>query len=327
MNLPYRPAKVMQDILDLVVKLGNPLDSMTRQTVAEIRQQREQEALLRLAPIPIESVHDELVPAPDRHVPIRIYRPITEPEQNKTLPILIFIHGGGWTLGSVNTYDNITRALASKIPSIVVSVNYRLAPEHPFPAGLEDAFAVTQWVAKNAKVIGGSPDKIALAGDSGGGNIATVAARMAAKTGVHIALQALFYPSTDIASTEYPSYEQYGSGYLLTKEAVERFRDFYLPNQSDWTCPNVSPLRSDSADFALQPPSFILVCGCDPLRDEGIAYAEKLREHGIDVRLHICGDMIHAFLGFFNMKPAASAVIEPILDDICRHIREALVDL
>ncbi len=158
-----------------------------------------------------------MIPAENRQIPVRVYTPFHTARDVK-LPILIFIHGGGWTLGSITTYDSIARGLANKIPAIVVSVEYRLAPENPFPAGLEDALAAAQWVIENAGNLGGDPARIGIAGDSGGGNLATVVIRRALKRDIRFAFQALFYPSIDIASMNYPSYDQYGDGYLLTKK-------------------------------------------------------------------------------------------------------------
>src|SRR5439155_15283557 len=134
---------------------------------------------------------------------------------------VVYIHGGGWSLGSVNTYDSITRALAQRVPAVVVSVDYRLAPEHPFPAALQDAAAALGWVLSNARELGGDPRRVAVAGDSAGATLATVAAGAMAAAGGTVAHQTLFYPSTNVASGSYPSYGQYGEGHWLTRRSVE----------------------------------------------------------------------------------------------------------
>ena len=203
---------------------------------------------------------------------------------------------GPW--GASPTYDSITRALANEIPALVISVDYRLAPEHPFPAGTEDAYLAMEWVARNGEEIGGDPARIAVAGDSGGGTPGN-GDRAEGETG----RREHRFPGPLLSidrylPTDYPSYDQYGQGYLLTKKSVESFRKFDLPNPHDWTNPDASPLRSSNDDLAVLPPTLIIVAGCDPLREEGIAYARKLRDNGVPVTSRTEEEMIHGFLSF-----------------------------
>jgi acetyl esterase len=240
-----------------------------------------------------------------------------------TLPALVFIHGGGWSLGSIASYDSLCRYLANGIPASVISVDYRLAPENPFPAAVQDVYLILQWVGSHAAEIAGDTKRLVIAGDSAGGNLATVAALIARQRGgVPIAYQVLFYPSTDISRTSYPSYKEFGTGHLLTRRAVEAFRKFYLPRRQDWTNPYASPLRAP--DLRGLPRTLIVTAGCDPLRDEGREYADRLRAAGVDVTYVLEPDMIHGFLGFFNYDPALSPEVQRRLDTYISLVRQAL---
>jgi acetyl esterase len=204
----------------------------------------------------------------------------------------------------------------------VLSADYRLAPEHPFPAAIEDADTVLQWVARHAADIGGDSGRIVLAGDSAGGTLATVAARHAlAAGGPPISMQVLIYPSTNISSTDYDSYREYGTDHLLTQKAVEKFREFYLPKASDWIHPDASPLLAK--DLGGLPPTLLIGAGCDPLRDEGKAYAQKLAGQGVRVTYRLEPQLIHAFLSLYNLEPACSPYAEGVLRYVVDIIRGA----
>jgi acetyl esterase len=315
-----QPPQEIGEVLKLAETAGNPLDHMTRESAPALWLKRELDARKILAPIPVSAVRDVAIPARNRQIPVRIYSPVAKPQEK--LPILIYVHGGGWTLGSITTYDSITRTLANRIPAIVVSIDYRLAPEFPYPAGLEDVHLATEWVARNATDLGGDPSLIGIAGDSGGGNLATVVARRAKHAGINLVFQALFYPSTDIGHMDYPSYAQFGTGFLLTKKSVELFRGFYVRNPKDWTNSEVSPLLADKKELALLPPTLVIVAGCDPLKDEGIAYAKKLEENGVKVVLRQKENLPHGFLGYYNSNQKLSRLIEPILTEISDEIRK-----
>ncbi len=327
-RLPYQPAPEFRDFLKALNAMGNALDSMTAESVPGLWLTQEVNARKSLKAIPMQGIRDSCVPARNHQIPIRIYTPRDKKlARDGKLPILVYLHGGGGTLGSIATYDSVTRALANEIPALVISVEYRLAPEHPFPAGAEDAYLAMEWVARNVEEIGGDPARIAVAGDSAGGTLATVTARKAKQAGISIVYQVLFYPSTDISRTDYPSYDQFGHGYLLTKKSVKSFRKFYLPNPHDWTNPDASPLRASNVDLAVLPPTLIIVAGCDPLREEGIAYARKLRDNGVHVNSRIEKEMIHGFLKFYNssLTPAISHLVEPVLKDAAAAIRNAFM--
>jgi acetyl esterase len=323
---PYRHALEFQQVLDDLERLGNPLDQMTRDNVASLWLQREVLAARVLAPIPLAYVRDVWVPVRNRVIPLRIYTPDDrELACNGRLPVVVYYHGGGWTLGSLATYDSLCRALARDSGSLVVSVDYRLAPEHPFPAGVDDAHLALEWVARNADALGGDARRLGVGGDSAGGTLATVVARRARQEQLPMVCQALFYPSTDISRTDSPSYQQYGQGYWLTTKAVETFRRFYLPDPSWWRHPDASPLLATDKDLRLLPPTLVMTAGCDVLRDEGQAYAERLTALGVPVDFRLEPELIHAGLNLFNSPfyPDASRRVEPIVESLARAIRAA----
>jgi len=319
---PFQPAPEFQAILDLVKKIGNDLDNLSRTIIPAVRSVREQLAQHFLWDIPVESVRNFTVTGGGYPVPVRLYVPFDKQlARGGTLPVVVFFHGGGWTLGSPSFYDSVTRQLARQIPALVLSVDYRLAPENPFPAAVHDADAVVQWVRHNAEEIGGDPARIVLAGDSSGGNLATIAARHARTSeGPPVLMQVLFYPSTNISSFDANSFREYGEDHLLTEKSVESFRAFYLPERSDWTSPDASPLLAE--DLRGMPSSLIIGAGCDPLRDEGEAYARKLSDHGVTVTYRLEPELIHAFLNFYNLYPDSSPYAEAVLGYAAGMIRK-----
>jgi len=306
---------------------GNALDTMTARSVSRLWLSREI-AGYGLERTSVASVRDLTIHARNHLIPIRVYDPAPDRKRHngEKLPTLIYVHGGGWTLGSIGTYDSLARALANKIPAVVVSVDYRLAPEHPFPAAVDDVHLAVAWIALHSEQVGGDPRRICIAGDSGGATLATVAARKARQEKLPVVFQALFYPSTDISNTDTQSYRDYGEGYLLTKRAVESFRHFYLPNRDDWVDPDASPLLTSIADLKSMPPSLLVTAGCDPLRDEGKAYADRLKGAGVPVEYRLEEDMIHGFLGLLGNRlyPKASTLVERRLDKAVVVIRNCL---
>jgi acetyl esterase len=324
---PYRPAPELQGVLDDVKRLGNPLDQMTRDNVGDLWLLREVLAAKVLNRIPVAAVRDVCVPARNRQIPVRIYNPADgDRARDGRLPVLVYYHGGGWTLGSIATYDSLCRALARGSGAVVVSVDYRLAPEHPFPAAVEDAHLALEWVVRNADDLGGDVRRLAVGGDSAGGNLATVVALRARKEQLPVAFQVLFYPSTDLSRTDYPSYQQYGQDHWLTTQAVEMFRGFYVPDPRQWRHPEVSPLLAPEEDLRLLPPALVMTPGCDPLRDEGRAYADRLQALGVPVTYRLEPELIHASLSLFNspLYPDASRRVEPVLESLAHTIRDAL---
>jgi acetyl esterase len=317
---PYRPAPEFQRVLDDLERVGNPLDKLTRENVSDLWFLRETLAGKVIAPIPLAGVRDGCIPARNRQIPIRIYTPAS---RGARPPVLVYYHGGGWSLGSIATYDSLCRKLARDVPAVVVSVDYRLAPEHPFPAAVEDAHLALEWVSRNADDLGGDARRLAVGGDSAGGNLATVVAVRARKEKLPVTFQVLFYPSTDVSRTDYPSHQQYGRGYWLTTEGIEKFRGYYLPHPRDWRHPEASPLLAADEDLRLLPPALVMTAGCDPLRDEGQAYADRLRELGVPVEHRFEQELIHAGLNLFNstLYPDASRRVEPMLDALVEAIR------
>jgi acetyl esterase len=226
-----------------------------------------------------------------KRLAIRTYRP----EKAEVLPALVFFHGGGWTIGDLDTHDVLCRQLAVGARCAVFSVDYRLAPEHPFPAAVEDCFFAADYVFQHAGELGVDPSRIAVGGDSAGGNLAAVTCLLARdRGGPALSFQLLIYPATD-QRCAFASHERNGEGYLLTRAGIEFFRAAYLPhaNYDDW---RASPLLA--ASHAKLPPAFVLTAGYDPLVDEGRAYAERLATAGVEVAYQEYSDMIHGFLLF-----------------------------
>lgn len=242
-------------------------------------------------PPPVARVEDRTVPGPDGDVPIQIFAP----DAPGPLPILVYYHGGGWVRGCIETHENVCRALANQTPCLVVSVEYRLAPEAQFPAGLEDAYAATRWVAEHGAELGGDPARLAVGGDSAGGNLAAAVSLLARdRGGPPIAYQLLIYPVTNY-NFDTASYRDLAEGYMLTQDDMRLYWELYLKNEADAASPYASVLRADLHGL---PPALVITAEYDPLRDEGNAYAEKLKAAGVPVE-HICyPGMIH---GFFNV--------------------------
>lgn len=257
-------------------------------------------------------VEDRNIPGPHGDIPIRIYKPLGY-EEIESLPILVFYHGGGWVIGNLDTHDDACRSLTNGANCLVVSVDYRLAPEYKFPVAVEDAFAALEWVVEHAEELGGNSKKIAVGGDSAGGNLAAVATIIAKeKQEPNIVFQLLIYPSTGVGPTK--SYEDNGEGYFLTKELMAWFREHYLNSPEDAKHPHVSPyLYEDPSGL---PPALVMTAEYDPLRDDGKAYANKLKAAGVDVIYSEYVGMIHGFVtmanfidkGKFALQEAASVL-------------------
>jgi acetyl esterase len=241
-------------------------------------------------PVPDVSWEDRSVPGPAGAIPVRVYRPGDDPAP----PVLVYFHGGGWVLGSLNTHHGVCASLADLSGCVVCSVDYRMAPEHRFPAAVEDAWAATTWLAEHASEVGGRAGALAVGGDSAGGNLAAVCALRARDTGLRLALQLLVYPVAD-ADLDTSTYREFAEGYYLTAYSMRWFWDHYLP-EGDRFHPDASPLRAD--DLAGTAPAFVLTAEFDPLRDEGETYARRLEKAGVPVTLRRYDGMIH---GFYRM--------------------------
>ena len=240
---------------------------------------------------------------------VRVYRPVN----GEVLPALVYFHGGGWMIGDLDTHDVLCRQLANGARCAVFSVDYRLAPENPFPAAVEDCLAAAQYIHEESKSLKIDPERIAVGGDSAGGNLAAV---VALHRTVPIAFQLLIYPATE-QRCSFPSHERNAVGYLLTKDGIRYFRARYLPDEKDWDDWRASPLLA--ASHAGLPPAFVLTAGYDPLLDEGRAYAERLAKAGVEVAYREYGDMVHGFLLFGGALDSANAAVA----DCCERLRGA----
>jgi acetyl esterase len=261
-----------------------------------------------LAPDPPAVESSQLMMAPGKAgpVPIRAYRP-KGAGKDEVLPALLYIHGGGWVIGDLDTHDVVCRTLANGARCAVFSVEYRKAPEAPFPAAVEDCFSALSFVFDSSDSLKINARQIAVGGDSAGGNLATVVALMARDAGgPAICLQVLIYPGCD-QRMQHPSIKRNGEGYLLTEKSMLYFRGHYLPDAKDWTDWRASPLLAKSLKGL--PPAFLLTAGFDPLVDEGKAYADRLREEGVKVEYRNYADMVHGFITMGRVLDTANAAL------------------
>jgi acetyl esterase len=243
-------------------------------------------------------------------IPVRIYWPPLETEDD--LPIVVFYHGGGWSIGDLDTHDHVARAHAIGAEAIVVSVDYRLAPEHPFPAGVEDAWAALQWVAAHAAELGGDPARIAVAGDSAGGNLSAVMALRARDAGgPPLAFQLLWYPVA-VGDLSLPSFSENADAPLLNSEVTAAFLTWYLPgmDMSDAKALPTDLAPANAATLAGLAPAFIGTAEHDPLRDDGGKYAEMLAAAGVPVQLSNEPTMVHGYVSLALASPAATEATE-----------------
>ena len=271
--------------------------------VAEARQ-----AILQLFqvenPEPVAKVEDRTIPTPNGDLPIRLYTP----EGDGPLPVLVFFHGGGWVVGNLESHDATCRALANAAGCITLAVDYRLAPEHKFPAAPEDCYEATKWAVLNAAALGGDPQRVAVGGDSAGGNLAAAVALMSGDRGApSLAYQLLLYPVTN-HSFDTESCQQNGEDYLLTKDSMVWFWDHYLENDEAGNAPYASPLQAKYVNSP--PPGLVITAEFDPLRDEGEAYGKRLQDAGADIKISRYDGTIHGFFSFFHLDAQKKALAE-----------------
>jgi acetyl esterase len=244
-------------------------------------------------PIPFTDIKNITISTPSAQIPVRIYTP----KSGSNFPIVIFSHGGAWVGGSLDTHETVCRKISKYTNAIVVSVGYRLAPENPFPAGLNDVYEVLDWAYRNADTINGNSNEIAVVGDSAGGNFSTVVSMMSRdKGGPRITCQVLVYPSTNIFELNSMSWSYFANGLNISREEMENYISLYIPKKEDRKNPYASPLFSK--DLNGLPPALVITAELDPLRDEGEAYAKKLKDAGIDVVNTRYKGVTH---GFINM--------------------------
>ncbi len=266
-------------------------------------------------PAPV-TVSGHTFAGPGGPVPLRRYLPAAA-AAHEPLPCLVFLHGGGWVVGDLETHDHICRYLAAGAGICVLAVDYRLAPEHPFPAAFDDCLAAVHWIANNAASLAVDPHRLAVGGDSAGGNLAAaVALALQDDGGPTVALQLLIYPATDMTADN-DSLRENGEGFLLTRAAMERFTDWYVPNPAQRSDPRASPQFGAHAGL---PRAFIRTAEFDPLRDEACTYAETLKAAGVAVDYACYAGMLH---GFARMGGVVEAGIR-VLDDACGVLRDAL---
>jgi acetyl esterase len=261
--------------------------------------------LLQHAPAGMARIFDRTVPAPHGEVPVRVYVPKSGSSPH---PVLVYFHGGGWTIGDLDTYDNVARAFADRAECIVVSVDYRMGPEDCFPASIDDAVAAFEWVAAHAGEIGGDPSRIAVGGDSAGGNLSAAVSQQTLASGTRVPdFQLLIYPATDLGE-ETESYETFSEGFYLTRSLMRWFKGNYCATEGHRLDPRASPLRATS--LAGLPPAFLMTAGYDPLRDEGKAYAQRLLDAGVDVEYRNYDSLIHGFISMAGVVREAGRAFD-----------------
>lgn len=241
---------------------------------------------------PVGKIEDRTFPGPESDIPVRVYYP---KEIQTNYPALVYYHGGGWVVGNIDSHDNVCRALTNLANCVTISVDYRLAPEHKFPAAVVDSFAAVQYIYEHAEDFQVDRSRISVGGDSAGGNLAAVVSNLAKERGnPPICFQLLFYPSTNLGGNPTASMRENAEGYFLTKGAMEWFRDCYLNGEEDKLNPLLSPILNE--DFKGLPPALVITAEYDPLRDEGEDYAKKLAEAGVAVETVRYNGAIHGFV-------------------------------
>ncbi|MBL8380413.1 MAG: alpha/beta hydrolase [Burkholderiales bacterium] len=291
-------------LLDLVAASGLP-PTHTLPPVEARRMYRDRRAYTQ-PDAPPTQVRDLKCPGPDGEVPLRLYRPQAA-APDAVLPVLVYFHGGGWTIGDLDTHDVLCRQLANTAGIALVSVDYRMGPEHRFPAAVDDSLAATYWVSRNAASMKLDAARLAVGGDSAGGNLAAVVALAARDAGdLPVAYQLLIYPATDMRRGQ-ASHTTNGQGYLLTRDTMDYFHDHYIDDVQHDIDPRASPLLA--ADHARLPPALVLTAGFDPLRDEGMEYAAKLSAAGSKA-MYVCFErQIHGFITMGRVLDEAGTAV------------------
>ena len=305
-------------LLDLMEARGVP-PTHTLPVDEARRLYRERRAITQPAPPEVGEVRELEASGPHVAIPLRLYRPLGATA--KALPALVYFHGGGWVIGDLETHDTLCRELANGSGCAVVAVDYRMGPEHRFPAAVDDAIAATRWVHANAGSLRLDAQRLAIGGDSAGGNLAAVVALAARDAGdLPLCFQLLIYPATDMRRTA-ASHERNGEGYLLTRDTITWFHDHYIDDaalDADW---RASPLLH--ADLSRLPPALVVTAGFDPLRDEGIAYAQALTQAGNRAALVSFERQIHGFITMGRVIDEANVAVDLCAAQLGRELRRA----
>jgi acetyl esterase/lipase len=296
---------IVQALSDVYPRLGTEVHD-----AAEARRLFDAMPRPAVEPIPVGRVEDRAIPGPDQEIPVRVYWPETGGASTAP-PVVVFFHGGGWVLAGLHTHDQLCRMITAGAGVITVSVDYRLAPDHRFPAAVEDAYAATCWAADHAAghaaghadELGGDPARLAVAGDSAGGNLAAATALMARdRGGPALAFQLLVYPVLDHRQ-DTPSCRENAEGFFLTADHMRWYWEQYL-GDGDGSHPYASPVLAD--DLTGLPPAHIVTAACDPLRDEGEEYGRLLAEAGVPTEVRRYDGMFHGFFSMRDLLPAAA---------------------
>jgi acetyl esterase len=305
----------IQPIVDLMEAAEGPPAHLV--PIAQARAAHDKETAVMSGPgEDVAEVRDVEAPGPGGPIPVRLFRPLhdraaggapaSDGSAGGALPLVAYLHGGGWVLGTLDAFDPVCRALANASGALVASIGYRLAPEHPFPAAPDDARAAVRWLAAHAEELGADPARLGIAGDSAGGNLAAVTARRLRDDGdPPLRFQALIYPVCD-SSLNTPSYRDNGAGFGLSGESMKRYWELYLDG-ADGRHPDASPLQA--ADLTGLPPAYVLTVRHDVLRDEGEAYARALEAAGVPVTLSRYDGAVHGFFRWIGKARIARAAV------------------
>ncbi len=259
--------------------------------------------------------YDVHVPTPDGdHITVRVLVP-----EGEIRALVVYYHGGGWVIGNIDEFDTLTRILANGLHAAVVNVDYRLAPEHPYPAAPDDAWTALQWASERMTEIAGTVVPLVVMGDSAGGNLSAVVAQKAKAAGLELASQVLIYPAVD-ADLDSPAYTDPDNQLLLTRESMIWFWDHYAPDPASRLNPDASPIRA--ADLTGLAPAIVVTAEYDPLRDEGEAYADRLRAAGVPVEHRRFPGQMHAFFTMVNVLPGSAAAIDYVTAQLGRILSE-----
>jgi acetyl esterase len=305
-----------QRVLDLIREAGRPpYETLTPPEAREFY--RAGRRILQPDPPEVAEVRNLEAPAPHGTIRLRLYRGI-DTERVAALPALIYFHGGGWVIGDLDTHDGVCRLLANAAGFAVISVDYRLAPEHKFPTAVDDAVQATEWIAAHAAELGIDASRLAVGGDSAGGNLAAVVALITRdRGGPRLRFQLLLYPATDFVESDDPQRERF-EGFPLNVVTMNWFRDHYLRNAADYADWRASPLRA--RELRGLPPAYVLTVGFDPLHAEGELYARQLREAGVPVQHRHLERQMHGFLTMGKIIAAA----KPATEEAAAAVKAAL---